>query len=395
MDCCHDPADFYVHRCHTDVSVPQVGVHALVIGTSEYGYKHRKTTLYDRFGNISGAAFGAAKFARFLGKEYRDPLDREVLTIRLLLSPTPDEKPELEKLEVVWREATYDRVREALEDWYDDCDRFVENIAVLYIAGHGITADKSLFTQVFLKADGDRPDPFRYSVNMGLIQEALEYNYSQTKVIISDCCRTYLDPENENGIFVKAPPGRKKKFANMHRKYDPLHITSGPVGAKTYALGGSEGTILSCVLEQLFQSAGQIVHHPAKYYEQYFAITQPVMTERIQPIFRGLRAAKKVPDGGPQLSGHTVNGGLHRPTPPPEFQVEFAVMDFGNTDQVNVAIVTLNGEQCGSGTVSRQQKLLLKLAAGEYLLKTPYRQAPFWVDRPIRFDVLSGRSEPL
>jgi hypothetical protein len=280
MGCCHNPDDFYVHQCDTKAQSPQAGVHALVIGTSEYEYEYQGTSLYDDLDDIPGAAFGAAKFAKFLSGQdhdpsgqYHDPLGHEVLTVRLLLTPTADERPALEQLGVTWQNATYNRVRAALQEWYNDCDECAENITILYAAGHGVT-DLQSFTHVFLKAEeDDEPDPFYYSLNVELIEEALEYNYSQTKVIISDCCHVFMDSDRENGIRVKPKLGRRTEFAQIHRKYDPLHITSARAGARTYVLGPSEGTMLSFVVEQLLQSAGRIVRHPVRRNERYFAIT--------------------------------------------------------------------------------------------------------------------------
>ena len=195
MGCGHNPADFYVHRCDDGTQAPQTGVHALIIGTSEYRYEHKRTTAYDELDDIPGAAFGAAKFAKFLSEEYHDPLGCEILTVRLLLTPTRDELPALKELGVKWQPATYNKVRTALLEWYEDCDGSAENITILYAAGHGAT-DQHSFTRVFLKAEEDRPNPFYYSLNVKLVEEALEYNYSQTKIIISDCCHTFVAPSD-------------------------------------------------------------------------------------------------------------------------------------------------------------------------------------------------------
>jgi len=257
MGCGHNPADFYVHRCDDGTQAPQTGVHALIIGTSEYRYEHKRTTAYDKLDDIHS------------------------------------------------------------------------------------------FTRVFLKAEEDRPNPFYYSLNVKLVEEALEYNYSQTKIIISDCCHTFVDAKHENGILIDVDDGRKTEFAHIHRKYDPLHITSGRDGADTYALGASEGTVLSYVLEQLLGSAGRIVRHPARYKERYFAITQDVMTERVSPIFQRHRKATYMPDSIPVVHGQTVDGGLHRPAPPPKFHVEFVVMDAAETDPVDVTITNSDGCEVG------------------------------------------------
>ena len=147
MDCCHDPADFCVHRCDKVAPATRAGVHALVIGTGQYRYKHKGTTDYDDFADINGASFGAGKFAKFLRDEYHDPLGHGILTVRLLLTPTGREDPALKKLGVTWQPATYGKVRAALRDWYDDCDKSAENITILYAAGHGVS-DLHSFTHV-------------------------------------------------------------------------------------------------------------------------------------------------------------------------------------------------------------------------------------------------------
>jgi hypothetical protein len=89
MDCCHDPTGFYIHRWDNGTPAPRPGVRALVIGTSQYECPHQRTAAYDALTDIPGAALGAAKFAKFLSKEYCDPLSREILTVRLLLTPIP------------------------------------------------------------------------------------------------------------------------------------------------------------------------------------------------------------------------------------------------------------------------------------------------------------------
>ena len=392
MDCCHDPADFYVHKCG-DGTRP--GVHALVIGTSQYRYSHKTATAYDDLGDIPGAAFGAAKFAKFLSEDYHDPLDHEILTVRLLLTPTDDDElSALKELGVTWLPATYDGVREALLEWYEDCDGFAENITILYAAGHGAT-DQNSFNHVFLKAEKDRPSAFYYSLNVDLIEEALEYNYSQTKVIVSDCCHTFVNSRYDSGIVIDVEDKRKAEFVHIPRKYDPLHVTSARDGAETYALGASEGTVLSYVLQRLLRSAGRIVDHPVRYDERYFAITQEVMTERVKPIFQTHPKAKHMPYSMPVVHGQTVDGGLHRPDPPPEFHVEFIVMDAAKTDPVDVRITNSDGCEVVAGTVSSNQKIEQELPAGAYLREVGPRQTDFDVDRPKRFDVLSRKSEPL
>ena len=149
------------------------------------------------------------------------------------------------------------------------------------------------------------------------------------------------------------------------------------------------------MLEQLLRSAGRIVDHPVRYDERYFAITQDAMTERVKPIFQSHLDAKHIPYSIPVVHGQTVGGGLHRPDPPPEFHVEFVVMDAAKTDPVDVTITNSDGCAVVAGTVSSRQKIERELPAGAYLREAGLRQTDFDVDKPKRFDVLSRKSEPL
>ena len=385
MDCGHDPADFYVHRCSDAAAAPPVGIHALVIGTSEYEYEHKGNSTYEKFKNIPGAAFGAAKFATFLKEMYHDPLGRDMLTVRVLLSPTKDEKSAVEKLGVTWLPATRGRVEAALEQWFRDCDQFPDNITIFYAAGHGLNRAGS-YSHVFLKAEGDEPNPFRYSLNLDVIKEALEYNYSQNIILITDCCAEhYFKPTRENGILLDPKIERE----HVEHKYDPLHIAAARVGASTYALGALEGTMLSYVLEQLLASAGELIHHPVQQNERYFAITQGAMSERVESVFRSHRRANLAWNSCPRIKGQTVAGGLHRPIPPPEFHIEFVVKDATEVNPVDVTITTLNGTTVKEATIAPGQRLELELSAGTYVRKSRSPQAEIDVDRPKRFDVLS------
>jgi len=391
MDCGHDPRDFYVHRCDVGTPTPRSSVHALVIGTSKYRYKHRGDSTYEKLRDVPGAALGAGKFAKFLRDKYRDPLGREIATIRLLLTPMADEEERaLNELGVIWRPAAYAGVQTALKDWFADCDTSSDNISVLYAAGHGITRLRS-FSHVFLQAEGNEPEAFYFSLNISAIQEALEYNYSQTKIVITDCCaQVFVPPRFNNGILLEPKEERIAKLMNIHRPCEPLHIAGARTGAKAYALGASEGTMLSYVLERLLHSAGELVHHPVEKNEQYFAITQPRMSDLVHSVFRSHPKAKNIPNSGPCISGQTVTGGLHRPTPPPEFEIEFVAVDHANSDPVEVTITTMGGVTLAAELVSPGHPLVLKLPPGKYIRKLYSGQAEFIVDRPARFDALSG-----
>jgi Caspase domain len=393
MGCEHDPAaDFFIRPREAGGEGP--GVHALVVGTSKYEYSHKGRSEYDKFADIPGAAFGAGKFAKFLSREYHDPLGREILTIRVLLSPMEDEERALkDDLGVTWAPADGARVEAALKVWFDDCDQSPDNIMVLYLAGHGLTRPAS-YTHIFLKAEGDEPNPFYHSINLDVIQEALAYSYCQNKIIITDCCaEVYAERNHRTGIMLDPKYSRSDELRRVHQRYEPLHIAGAQTDGKAYTLSAREGTMLSYVLEKLLQSAGELVRHPMDLNDRYFAITQAAMSEQIEPIFRGHPQAKDIWDGGPIVNGHTAAGGMHRPKPPPEFDVEFVVSG-ENVSPVDVEITTIGGEPVKTTKLFPGHKLELPLQAGIYI-RDPHSKAEFTIDRPLRFDLPSWRVEKL
>jgi hypothetical protein len=118
------------------------------------------------------------------------------------------------------------------------------------------------------------------------------------------------------------------------------------------------------------------------------------MTEQIWPVFQSHPNAKYIPDSGPEIHGHTVDGGLHRPAPPPKFHVEFIVMDAEQADPVHVEITAPNG-RIFTADVTPENKFELDLEAGAYVRRANSERVKFDVDKPERFDVLSLDSEPL
>jgi hypothetical protein len=105
---------------------PGPATHALVIGVS--AYPGRPLGL----GDLPGAATSALMFARWLRDEYRPP-DAPLGSVRLLLGPSRGEPAEPDVAA-----PTRDEVVKALNDWRADCHSSPENVAIVYLCGHGV-----------------------------------------------------------------------------------------------------------------------------------------------------------------------------------------------------------------------------------------------------------------
>jgi hypothetical protein len=113
--------------------------HALVIGVSRYrhlpggGGKTSTNPLAAGLSQLSSAAASALRVATWLRDRYEPP-DVGRGSIRLLLSPVEGELPE----GVSVPPATSARVESALAAWRRAVRTHAENVALLYVAGHGI-----------------------------------------------------------------------------------------------------------------------------------------------------------------------------------------------------------------------------------------------------------------
>jgi hypothetical protein len=163
---------------HDDSTGP--ATHALVIGTSTY--PHRPLGLPD----LPGAALSAQVFARWLREGY--PGDgRRLGSIRLLLAPSVAEANQVSSgLDVLMPDQAI--VQQALEEWADDCRSSAENVAVLYVCGHGVqeTDDGAL---VFVH-DARDADPLKAAIDIAGIRHGMVGDDSPDRQwYFADTCR--------------------------------------------------------------------------------------------------------------------------------------------------------------------------------------------------------------
>ncbi len=124
------------------------GTHGLVIGVSHYLHMaggSDPTDLATAFDmeQLSAAARSASEFAAWLLTEYkcaRAPLR----SLRVLLSPADGEQiePGIAALLAGDSSASLSNVREALLEFRQACDAHTDNVAMVYIAGHGVQLTK-------------------------------------------------------------------------------------------------------------------------------------------------------------------------------------------------------------------------------------------------------------
>ncbi|WP_432825471.1 caspase family protein [Dactylosporangium sp. CA-092794] len=210
---------------------PGPATHALVIGVSHY--PHRPLGVDD----LPGAAVSADLFARWLRGRYPGR-DRRLGSIRLLLAPSGDERPDVSAGPGVHLpdRAT---VHQALNEWAWDCMSSPDNVAVLYVCGHGVQeADDGVV--VFMHDAGAVPDDvLDGALDVAGVRAGLKGDGSPARQwYFADACRVPsadligLEGPAQGGITLK----RRRGSAVGHR---PIFFATTPGGESWQSRAGS------------------------------------------------------------------------------------------------------------------------------------------------------------
>ena len=126
------------------------GTHVLVIGVSKYlhfkdGEEPTSSGKSLRMRQLSSAARSASEFAAWMLNEYNNS-NSELSSLRVLLSPSDGEEihPDImSKLSDGDFSATINNVEQSIIQFRNACLSDPENIAIIYLAGHGVQLTKT------------------------------------------------------------------------------------------------------------------------------------------------------------------------------------------------------------------------------------------------------------
>jgi hypothetical protein len=204
--------------------------HALVIGVSQYRHLAggrgplSDDPLAQGLGQLSAAATSAARVALWI-RDHFDPPTAGKGSIRLLVSPSPGEVlPD----HISAPPATTDEVSTALFEWRRDVRADEDNVALLYVAGHGIQT--SMEGGILLLEDFGRPfalTPLAGAVDIESVRRGIvsdpnlpDTHTPKLQFYFYDACRV-IPPATENyfvlnaGITLEVPRTKRLPKASL------------------------------------------------------------------------------------------------------------------------------------------------------------------------------------
>lgn len=118
------------------------GMHALIVGISEYPYLTQTgVPIFNIYSNTSGAITGYRIYQWLI--EHQNQLARPLATCRLLVAPSAEEikvEPELQKLAVP---CNVDNFLRSTNEWRNDAQGSRDNVTFFYFVGNGFELSKS------------------------------------------------------------------------------------------------------------------------------------------------------------------------------------------------------------------------------------------------------------
>jgi hypothetical protein len=301
--------------------------HALVIGVSAYDHLTNAEAAPDLpseqtfgLGQLRSAAASAWSFARWLQESYHLSA-APLASIRLLLSPSPEEEaqyPELAERGANAPRPTRTNVADALSDWKTDCSQRPDDVAILYAAGHGVVLSKDEGAYVLLQDFGapDRPR-IENSLDVPSVRRGLAGpNVARRQFYFVDACAVRPDLARQMqalrpGVGLDEPAEAPPLLTSA------IYSSAAP---GTLALGApGKGTLFSQALAECLGGMATSLDDDGRWVVKDTSLVGP-LRERVMELAAEYDA-EQTPTSGGTLGGVI----LHELPAPPDVEVSLSV----------------------------------------------------------------------
>ena len=333
--------------------------HALVIGVSRYdelpkpGDPEQEDTF--RLRQLESAALSAAAFARWVDKEYRQP-DAKVASVRLLLSPSPKEKPKLTAAEKQAKPATAANVADALKAWRQDLESDPANVGIFYGSGHGAIVSP-LEGGILLLQDfaADRNALLENALNVPRVHAALSKGPAKQFYFL-DACQIRPALLGTRDLRGAGLPTWDADFGE-EREASPIYFSASSDSAAWGDPG--KGTLFSEALLDCLR-----LHAQTSTTDDHWIVNDStlggVLRERVAAVAKARGKRQQAIPGG-----NVGNVPFHVPTKPPEVEVTVSVTP---DDAVRLARCTLTRKEGPKVFSNRKAPVKKVVPAGFYTL---------------------------
>jgi len=289
------------------------GLHALIIGVSDYAFLPGPNQFPQRgivtlgLTKVNIPATSAFRVARWLRDNYWHPTTK-VKTIRLLLSASPDELqqpdfPDLSAVSAKQPRANTTEVWEALQGWQSDCAGHPDDMAMLYVAGHGIQWG-SKDDAIVLLEDFSKDQLFlNQAIDIGRTLKGMSGDtMPQTQIYFVDACR--ITPDDYRKYEDAGTPLRlRSTFTGEDLRSAPIYYAACPqTAAKGHRGKGTyfAEALIDCLNLYARQGPNQNSTLPTvrNYWHVSIASLLTTLQDRITEIARSDKEKQDVMMGG-------------------------------------------------------------------------------------------------
>lgn len=232
-----------------DADRTKVGVHALLIGVGRYPHlKDGKSKIkFDHAGDIgqlTSPYHSVKAFSEWLRSEMTLP-GAPLSSLRVLAS-----SPSSSVVTEGWERPEIGNIRTAVGDWYKDCDRHSNNVALFYFCGHGVVLGNitALLAQDFGK---EALSPFLGSFDPAALADACMAAKASRQLFLIDACRG-TPPELRKRF--KAPSIPEVLTAITHSNqgsHQQAELFASELGRSAYGIDNKPSIFMSSLLASM------------------------------------------------------------------------------------------------------------------------------------------------
>lgn len=263
--------------------------------------------------------------------------------------------------------ATKSAVEKALTAWFRDCSRDDGNIAILYVAGHGIELNKDDGGIVLLEDfAGEKPAILRNALDTGNIRRAMAGKVmARTQLYFVDACR--IRPDEVLGVKLRTgiemdEPGSDPPSAS------PIFFSAS---SGTLSLGRrGQGTLFSQALIECMDMRALTKTDDGAGWRVTDSMLVDKLADRVQELAAGVGHEQETTTAG-MFRGRTI----HQPAQPPKVPLR---IDVNPSSARGRAFASVGPTTANMIVVDHplEPPQVLEVPAGVYLAKVDVRPPP-------------------